>query len=55
MKKSDIEYQIQELKSDYIRLQNDLEKMESVGGNIAPLERQLEEIEKQLAELRKQL
>ncbi|WP_409294037.1 SE1832 family protein [Peribacillus sp. SCS-26] len=29
MTKSEIEYKIQDLKSDYIHLQNDLEKLES--------------------------
>ncbi|WP_409294046.1 SE1832 family protein [Peribacillus sp. SCS-26] len=55
MTKSEIEYKIQDLKSDYILLQNDLEKLESVDGNISPLERQLSEIEEGLASLNQQL
>lgn len=55
MDKKEIEYQIQELKLDYIRLQNDLEKMDSVHGNISPLEKQIAEIELELSSLRKKL
>lgn len=55
MKKSDIEYKILDLKSNYIRLQNDLEKMESVNGNISPLEKQLAEIELELKNMYQQL
>ncbi|GHH99499.1 SE1832 family protein [Neobacillus kokaensis] len=51
MNKKDIEYKIRELKMDYIRLQNDLEKLESVNGNISPLEKQLIEIETELRSL----
>jgi len=37
MKKKEIEYKIQELKYEYIRLQNDLEKLEFVQGKLSPL------------------
>ncbi|MEN8698673.1 SE1832 family protein [Bacillus infantis] len=55
MKKAEIEYKIQDLKLDYIRLQNDLEKMESVGGNLSPLEKQIQAIEAELKSLYKDL
>ncbi|MCH1624093.1 SE1832 family protein [Fredinandcohnia quinoae] len=55
MDKKEIEYKIQELKLDYIRLQNDLEKMDSVNGNISPLEKQIAELEVELSSLRKML
>ena len=55
MDKKQIEYQISELKAEYIRLQNDLEKLESVGGNVGPLERQITEIENELKTLNQKL
>lgn len=55
MNKKEIEYKILELKDDYVRLQNDLEKRESVSGDISPLERQLVDIEKELSILNKKL
>ena len=51
MNKKEIEYKISELKMDYVRLQNDLEKLESVNGNISPLEKQLAAIETELRTL----
>ena len=41
----DLESQLAELKYDYIRLQNDLEKKESLNQQIDPLVKQLEEIQ----------
>ncbi|MBS4177955.1 SE1832 family protein [Lederbergia citrea] len=55
MNKKEIEYKIQDLKTDYVRLQQDLEKLEYVKGILHPLERQLEGIEQELRELNKQL
>ncbi|WP_339194016.1 SE1832 family protein [Aeribacillus sp. FSL W8-0870] len=52
MTKQEIEQRIAELKSDYIRIQGDIEKLESVGGNIEKAEQQLTEIENELASLR---
>lgn len=48
MNREEIEYQIQDLKADYVRLQQDLEKLEYVKGNLHPLEKQLSEIEHSL-------
>jgi archaellum component FlaC len=53
--KAEIEYQIQDLKSDYVRLQNDLERLESLNGNVSPIEKQLQDIEFQLSTLNKRL
>jgi tRNA1(Val) A37 N6-methylase TrmN6 len=55
MRKAEIEYKIQDLKLDYVRLQNDLEKMESVDGNLSPLEKQIQAIEAELKSLYKEL
>ncbi|MFS0862650.1 SE1832 family protein [Fredinandcohnia sp. 179-A 10B2 NHS] len=55
MDKKTIEYKIQELKLDYVRLQNDLEKLDSVNGNISPLEKQIADIEQEISALNKQL
>ena len=55
MDKKDIEYKLRELKLDYVRLQNDLEKLDSVNGNISPLERQIAELEDEISILSKQL
>ncbi|NCA39543.1 hypothetical protein GBL57_12365, partial [Streptococcus equi] len=47
-----LESQLDELKYDYVRLQNDLEKRESLNQNIDPLVKQLENIELQISEIR---
>ncbi|SUM43232.1 DNA repair/chromosome segregation ATPase [Staphylococcus petrasii] len=51
----DLESQLAELKYDYTRLQNDLEKRESLNQNIDPLLKQLEDIEKEIANIRSKL
>ncbi|MGZ2590631.1 hypothetical protein ACUW81_000904 [Staphylococcus borealis] len=48
----DLESQLDELKYDYVRLQNDLEKRESLNQTIDPLVKQLEDIELQIADIR---
>ena len=48
----DLESKLTELKYDYVRLQNDLDKRESLNQNIDPLLNQLEEIEKEIADVR---
>lgn len=53
--KKEIEERIAELKMEYVRAQNDLEKLESVGHRTVSAEKRLEAIEKELSELRKQL
>lgn len=51
----EIEYKIQELKAEYIRLQHDLEKLEFVNGKLSPLEKQIADIEDELSYLNKKL
>lgn len=55
--KSDIQSQIAELKMDYINLQGDLEKLESLGhsDSVAKAVERLNNLEERLAELNKQL
>ncbi|MDO0961571.1 SE1832 family protein [Staphylococcus haemolyticus] len=50
-----LESQLDELKYDYVRLQNDLEKRESLNQNIDPLVKHLEDIELQISEIRSKL
>ncbi|MBY7663492.1 MULTISPECIES: SE1832 family protein [Staphylococcus] len=47
-----LEAQLQELKLDYVRLQGDLEKRESMGQHIDPLIKQMESIEHKISEVR---
>ncbi|OCS94296.1 SE1832 family protein [Caryophanon latum] len=55
--KSDIQSQIAELKMDYVNLQGDLEKLESLGhaDSVTKAVERLNKLEKRLAELNKQL
>ncbi|MBN9655173.1 hypothetical protein GLV98_08845 [Halobacillus litoralis] len=55
MTKKEIQDQIAFLKSDYIRIQGDLDKLEAAGGNIQNAEKQLARMEEELKELNKQL
>ncbi|MCU9613373.1 SE1832 family protein [Caldibacillus lycopersici] len=55
MTKEEIQRKIEELKSDYVRLQADLEKLTFVGGNGAQTEKVLESMEIELRELRRML
>ncbi|GAF17474.1 hypothetical protein JCM19046_1991 [Bacillus sp. JCM 19046] len=51
----ELEAQLAELKSDFIRLQGDVEKIESIGGNVAQSVKQLINLEDEIAQVRKQL
>ncbi|MCM3575934.1 MULTISPECIES: SE1832 family protein [Mesobacillus] len=51
MDKREIEYKIVELKDEYLQLQHNLEKLESVKGNLHPLEKRLAAIEEELSSL----
>lgn len=51
MDKREIEYKIMELKDEYLQLQHNLEKLESVKGNLHPLEKRLAVIEEELSSL----
>ena len=53
MTQSEIQNRIAELKMEYIRAQDDLEKLESVGRDGASAEKRLSLIEEELSELRK--
>ncbi|GED19506.1 MULTISPECIES: SE1832 family protein [Kurthia] len=55
--KAEIEYQILELKSDYIRQQGDIEKLEATGypQKIEQAEQRLKDMETQLAQLNTEL
>ncbi|MCT2538243.1 SE1832 family protein [Aquibacillus koreensis] len=55
MNRSELEHKKSELKSDYVRIQADLEKLGSVGGNPANGEKVLKRIEEELSEVNKQL
>ncbi|UOQ45253.1 hypothetical protein MUN89_04710 [Halobacillus salinarum] len=55
MNKKEIEDQITFLKSDYIRIQGDLDKLEASGANVQNAEDQLARIEKELKDLKKEL
>ncbi|KGX93718.1 hypothetical protein N781_00495 [Pontibacillus halophilus JSM 076056 = DSM 19796] len=55
MNERELNEQLSVIKSDYARIQGDLEKMESAGGNTTSMERQLETLEQELASLKKQL
>lgn len=51
MNKSEIEYKITDVKAEFVRLQNDMEKLESVGGNAGPIQNQLDELQTELTSL----
>jgi len=53
--KKELEDRLADLKSDYIRIQGDLEKMEATVGNSASGEKLLIQIEKEIPIVRKQL
>lgn len=53
--KKELEAKLAELKSDYVRLQEDLEKLVFVGGRETSTEKELERLEKEIAEVNKQL
>ncbi|MEJ7156767.1 SE1832 family protein [Staphylococcus capitis] len=48
----DLESKLTELKYDYVRLQNDLDKKESLNQIVDPLLKQLEDIEQQISDIR---
>ncbi|WP_164667520.1 SE1832 family protein [Virgibacillus doumboii] len=55
MTKKEIEAEMAELKSDYVRIQGDVEKATSFGVNTSKGEQQLIEIENRLKELNQKL
>lgn len=55
MPKKALEAKLAELKSDYVRIQQDLEKLIFVDGRASSAEEQLVRLENEIAEVRKQL
>ncbi|WP_059103395.1 SE1832 family protein [Shouchella shacheensis] len=50
-----LEHRLTELKSDFVRIQGDIEKVETTGGNVAAAMKQLTAIEDEIASVRKQI
>lgn len=55
MNKSELEALLAELKSDYVRIQGDMDKLEAVDGRVSSAEEQLIRLEKEIADVRLQL
>ncbi|HLR66548.1 SE1832 family protein [Virgibacillus alimentarius] len=55
MTKKELEAKLAELKSDYVRIQGDMDKLEFVGGRVSSAEEQLVRLEKEIAELNDKL
>jgi len=55
MDKKQLEAELLALKSDYIRIQEDMDKLEFVGGRVSSAEGQLIRLEGEIAEIHKQL
>jgi len=55
MTKKELEAKLAELKSDYVRIQEDMDKLEFVGGRVSSAEEQLIRLEKEIAHVNKQL
>lgn len=53
--KEELEGKLLELKSDYVRIQSDLDKLEYVKGRVSSAQEQLVRLEKEIAEVRQQL
>jgi predicted nuclease with TOPRIM domain len=51
MNKNEIQFKLAELKDEYLQLQHNLEKLESINGNLHPLEKRLAAIEEELSSL----
>ena len=54
MNLNEIDRDIVELKDEYMQLQHNLEKLETVGGNLNPLEKRLAVIEEELLRLNRE-
>lgn len=55
MDKKQLETKLLELKSDYVRIQGDLDKLEFVEGRVSSAQEQLIRLEEEIAEVNKQL
>ncbi|MFD1036957.1 SE1832 family protein [Virgibacillus byunsanensis] len=55
MTRKEIEAKLDEVKSDYVRIQSDMDKLEYVRGRVSSAEQQLIRLEGEMAELNKKL
>lgn len=55
MHKKELEAKLEELKSDYIRIQEDMDKLEFVEGRVSSAEGQLVRLEKEIASVNQSL
>jgi len=55
MTKKELEQKLDELKSDYTRIQGDMDKLEYVRGRVSSAEEQLIRLEKEISEVNRQL
>lgn len=55
MEKKELEEKLAELKSDYVRIQGDMDKLEFVGGRVSSAEGQLVRLEKEIADVNREL
>ncbi|GAQ17140.1 DNA repair/chromosome segregation ATPase [Oceanobacillus picturae] len=55
MNKQALEAKLDELKSDYVRIQSDMDKLEYVRGRVSSAEEQLIRLEKEIADTREKL
>jgi len=53
--RNQLEAKLAEVKSDYVRIQGDMDKLEYVRGRVSAAEEQLIRLEKEIAELNKRL
>lgn len=55
MTKEELQNKLDELKSDYVRIQEDMDKLSFVGGRVSSAEEQLIRLEGEIADLYKKL
>ncbi|MEC5424401.1 SE1832 family protein [Virgibacillus sp. C22-A2] len=55
MSKQALQAKLDELKSDYVRIQSDMDKLEYVRGRVSSAEGQLIRLEKEIAEVNQKL
>ncbi|RKQ31508.1 SE1832 family protein [Oceanobacillus halophilus] len=55
MSRKELEAKLAELKSDYVRIQSDLDKLEYVKGRVSSAQEQLIRLEDEIAEVNRQL
>ena len=55
MNRKELEGKLAEAKSDYVRIQGDMDKLEYVRGRVSSAEEQLIRLEKEIADLNQQL